>query len=138
MPKVANSENQAAVSSPTQPRVWLVLSDKKGDNGQVHTIEEALGWRCELRHVRMLEQFVFGKPKVSPTLYHIDREKSDPLEPPWPDLVLTAGRRNEPVARWIRQQAGKSTRLVHVGRPWAKWVNARPKPLCAAYRPFGA
>jgi mitochondrial fission protein ELM1 len=41
------------------------------------------------------------------------------LQPPRPDLVITAGRRNEPVARWIRKQSGGVTRLVHVGRPWA-------------------
>ena len=28
-------------------------------------------------------------------------------------------RRNEPVARWIRRQAGHTVRLVHIGRPWA-------------------
>src|SRR5581483_6461257 len=42
-----------------------------------------------------------------------------PLAPPWPDLVISAGRRNEPVARWIRARAGGRTRLVHLGRPWA-------------------
>jgi hypothetical protein len=33
--------------------------------------------------------------------------------------VVTAGRRNEPIARWIRKQSGGRTRLVHLGRPWA-------------------
>jgi uncharacterized protein len=43
------------------------------------------------------------------------------LAPPWPGLVLSAGRRNEPVARWIRERAGgrDKVKLVHVGRPWA-------------------
>ena len=27
--------------------------------------------------------------------------------------------RNEPVGRWIRNQSGGRTRLVHIGRPWA-------------------
>ena len=49
----------------------------------------------------------------------IDRAASSVLEPPWPDLVITAGRRNEPVARWIRRQSGGRARLVHIGRPWA-------------------
>lgn len=102
---------------PDQPRVWLVLGDKKGDNGQVNTIEEALGWRCELRHIQMLEQFVFGKPKMGPTLYHIDRDKSDPLEPPWPDLIITVGRRPANVALWIREQSGGRTKIVLVGKP---------------------
>jgi mitochondrial fission protein ELM1 len=28
--------------------------------------------------------------------------------------------RNEPVGRWIREQSGGRTRLVHIGRPWAR------------------
>jgi mitochondrial fission protein ELM1 len=55
------------------------------------------------------------------TLLGVDRTRSDPLRPPWPELVVTAGRRNEPVARWIKREAGGPGRckLVHVGRPWA-------------------
>lgn len=99
------------------PRVWLVLGDKKGDNGQVYTIEDALDWPCELRRIQMLDEFVFGKPKVGPSLYHIDRAQSDPLEPPWPDLIITVGRRPANVALWIRQQSGGQTRIVLVGKP---------------------
>jgi len=34
--------------------------------------------------------------------------------------VISAGRRNEPVARWIRRAARpQRVRLVHLGRPWA-------------------
>jgi mitochondrial fission protein ELM1 len=99
------------------PRVWLLLGDKKGDNGQVHTIEEALGWPCELRHIQVLDEFVFGKPRVGPTLYHIDRDRSDPLEPPWPDLIITVGRRPANVALWIKEQSGGRTRIVLVGKP---------------------
>jgi len=33
--------------------------------------------------------------------------------------VISAGRRNEPVARWIRARSGGRARLVHIGRPWA-------------------
>ncbi len=52
--------------SEQQPRIWLLLGDKKGDNGQVETIAEAiessLGWHCERKRIKVLEPFVFGKP----------------------------------------------------------------------------
>jgi hypothetical protein len=54
-----------------------------------------------------------------PTLAAVDRAASDPLEAPWPDLVLTAGRRNELVARHVREASRGQARLVHVGRPWS-------------------
>jgi mitochondrial fission protein ELM1 len=102
---------------PLQPRVWLVLGDKRGDNAQVEVIERALGWDCERKNVVMREPFVLGKPRVKPSLHHIDPARSDPLEPPWPDLIITIGRRPSMVALWIAEQSGGRTRLVLVGKP---------------------
>ena len=38
-------------------------------------------------------RYVDGKPWVRPSLHHIDLARSDALEPPWPDLIITVGRR---------------------------------------------
>jgi len=53
------------------------------------------------------------------TLIGIRRRGSSVLGPPWPDLVVSASMRNEPVCRWIRRQSGNQTRYVHLGKPWA-------------------
>jgi mitochondrial fission protein ELM1 len=111
------SNHPARAHSESQPRVWLVLGDKVGDNAQVYAIERALGWSCEHRYVHMREPWVVGKPRVLPSLHHIDRARSDALEPPWPDLVITIGRRPSMVALWIAEQSGGRTRLVLVGKP---------------------
>ena len=105
------------VADPTKPRVWLVLGDKPGDNAQVEIIAPALGWPCERKYVHMLPPWVQGKPRVEPSLHHIDIARSDVLEPPWPDLVITIGRRPSMVALWIAAQSGGRTRLVLVGKP---------------------
>lgn len=100
---------------------WLVLGDKAGDNGQLLTIgqalDERLGWHVEQRRVEMQPQWVKGKPKVEASLHHLDLARSDRLEPPWPDLVLTIGRRPSMVALWIKEQSGGRTRIVRVGKP---------------------
>lgn len=112
--------------SEASPRIWRVLGDKKGDNSQVDVIAEALeqtrGWTSDLRHLEMLPKYVKGKPRVAPTLHHIDRARSDPLEPPWPDLILTRGRRPSNVALWIKRQSGGRTRIVLLGKP-AGWLS---------------
>ncbi len=104
-----------------QPRVWLILGNKKGDNGQVETLAQALheayGWHCERKDIQVREPFLFGKPKVAPTLYHIEPERSAPLQPPWPDLIITVGRSPANVALWVQQQSGGHTRLVLIGKP---------------------
>jgi hypothetical protein len=39
------------------------------------------------------------------------------LVPPWPDLVIGAGWRSVPVARWVRARSGGRARIVGIGRP---------------------
>jgi mitochondrial fission protein ELM1 len=98
-------------------RTWLVLGDKRGDNGQVEEIAQALGWPCEHRQLQMREPYVIGKPRVTASLHHIDPARSDPLEPPWPDLIITIGRRPSMVSLWVREQSGGRTKIVLVGKP---------------------
>jgi hypothetical protein len=101
------------------PRVWVLKGPKAGDFAQMSALAAALGWPFEVRSLafRRWELALHAIPR--PSLAAVDRGRSDRLTPPWPDLVLTAGRRNELPARWIRAQAGGVTRLVHVGRPWS-------------------
>ncbi|HEX6015076.1 MAG TPA: mitochondrial fission ELM1 family protein [Geminicoccaceae bacterium] len=111
-----------AAPAPTRvPRTWLLLGQKPGDNGQVLALAEALGWPFEAKRIVHRSTELLTNRLLGATLFGIDRRRSSPLAPPWPELVITAGRRNEPVARWIRRQAGgrRRTKLVHVGRPWA-------------------
>ena len=110
------AKGQAPEAEPP-PRVWVVLSDKRGDNAQVHPVEQALPWPCEHKVVHVREPYAVAKPTVDASVHHIDLDRSDPLEPPWPDLVLTIGRRPSMVALWIREQSGGRTKIVLFGKP---------------------
>lgn len=102
-------------SAPT--RVWLVLGDKPGDNAQVQIVADALGIPCELRRVIPRPEWILGKPRVRASIEHLDPAKSDALEPPWPDLILTIGRRPSMAALWIQEQSGGRSRIVIFGPP---------------------
>ncbi len=104
-----------------QPLVWLVIGDKPGDNAQIDIIADALELPFETRRVIPKPQYVFGKPAFKASLYHLDAEKSDKLAPPWPDLILTIGRRPAMAALWIQAQSGGHTRIVLLGRP-KRWM----------------
>lgn len=99
------------------PRTWVILSDKRGDNGQVETIVEALPWTIEHKYVHMRPEWVLGKPRYRPSVDHLDLTRSDVLEGPWPDLIITVGRRPSMVALWVRKQSGNKTKIVLVGKP---------------------
>ena len=98
----------------------MLTGNKAGDNSQVLALAEGLGWPFEIK------RFVYKAHEIVPnmllrsTVAGIDTEQSSPLQAPWPELVITAGRRNEPIARWIKQQAPETVHIVHVGRPWSR------------------
>jgi mitochondrial fission protein ELM1 len=97
--------------------VWLLLGDKGGDNAQVEALAGALCWPCERRRIALKPEWVIGKPRVVASLHHLDASRSDALEPPWPDLILTIGRRPSMAALWVKEQSGGRTRVVLVGKP---------------------
>src|SRR6185436_9461478 len=88
-----------------------------GDNIQVRTIGDALPWPCEERRLVVRPRYRLGKPFVRASLHHVDPARSDRLDPPWPDLLITSGRRMLNVALWIKKRSGGRTRIVIVGRP---------------------
>jgi hypothetical protein len=112
----AHPENQD--DSP-YPRTWVMMGHKAGDNSQILALAEGLGWPFEIKHLVYRRSELLTNLLAPLTLLGIVRRKSSPLAPPWPDLIISAGRRNEPPCRWIQRRADKRVRLVHVGRPWA-------------------
>ena len=98
--------------------VWVLASPRAGDATQVLALAEALGWPFEVKKLAFRRWSVVLAPPFLTSDAGIDRNRSHELRAPWPDLVLSSGRENEPVARWIRRQSGGRTRIVQVGRPW--------------------
>jgi len=105
------------VAAATPPRVWLVVGDKHGDNGQVESLAAALPWPVVRKYVRIRPPYDVRKPRVRPTLHYVDPARSDSLEPPWPDVLITIGRRLSMVALWVQAQSAGHTKIVLVGKP---------------------
>jgi hypothetical protein len=110
-------EPAPAASPMGGPRTWLLLGEKPGDNAQARVLADALGWPYEVRQLRMRPEWVLGKPPVRATLDHVDLARSDALEPPWPEFLVTVGRRLSSAALWVRARSGGRTRLVLIGKP---------------------
>jgi mitochondrial fission protein ELM1 len=100
----------------SSPRIWLLTGAKQGDNAQALRLADATGLPYERRRIVLKPGFDLAKPRVEASLHHIDLAASDKLEPPWPDLVLTIGRRMAMVALWIKAQS-PATRLALIGPP---------------------
>jgi uncharacterized protein len=99
------------------PIVWVLLGQKSGDNAQLRNLARLIEWPYEEKQLCFNEFSRYPNILLGPTLVSI---KSDPsLVPPWPDLLISAGKRSVPAARWVKRRSGGHTKLVHVGRPWA-------------------
>lgn len=105
--------------SGTDTRVWLLKGPKAGDYAQMRALGEAIEEPTETKELRFKSWELALHAFPRPTLAALEPESRARLTPPWPDLVITGGRRNELVARWIRERSGGRTRLVHIGRPWS-------------------
>jgi len=106
-----------------KPRVWVIAAYRAGEQSQLLALAEALGWPFEIKQLRHRWQGALFNLLRGTGLCGIDEAASSPLVAPWPDVVIAAGMRNEPVCRWIRRASGGHTRVVHVGRPWANVRN---------------
>ncbi len=101
------------------PKVWLINAYRAGELSQMRALADALGWPWEEKALSYRKWRFRTNLFRGSDLSGIDLPQSAQLEAPWPDLIISAGMRNEPVCRWIRNQSGGKTRIVHLGRPWA-------------------
>jgi len=116
---VASHPQSPAPAAGAAPRVWLISAYRAGERSQILALAEALGWPFELKTLSYRKREFRTSLFRGSDLRGIRLQHSNRLEPPWPDLVISAGMRNEPVCRWIRARSGGRTRIVHIGRPWA-------------------
>jgi hypothetical protein len=105
------------------PRVWILADDKAGHTIQSVGLAEALGWPYEIKHLRFTRLNRVGNRLLGASLASLDRSRSAPLEPPWPAVVISTGRRTAPVARWIGATSGGQARLVQLGRKGGEVVD---------------
>jgi len=105
-------------STQTNPRVWVLLGHRAGDNAQTLRLVEELGWPARGFQLRFNPLYVCSNLLLGRTLLSLKSAQPE-MTPPWPDVVVAIGRRSVPVARWIQAQSRGRTRLVHMGRPRA-------------------
>jgi len=95
---------------------WTITDDLAGTKSQVIGLAEAIGLpsihkTCKRKWPWGWLSFTWGNPLKQLT------PQSDPLNPPWPDLVISCGRRSAPLALAIKKQNRGKTFCVHIQNP---------------------
>jgi mitochondrial fission protein ELM1 len=99
------------------PEIWVLTGAKTGDNAQVLRAAGAMDLPFTQKRIVLKPGFETAKPTVEASLSIVDLEASDPLAAPWPDLVITIGRRLSLAALWIKDQSGGKTRIALFNAP---------------------
>lgn len=99
-----------------QPAVWVLTDHKAGHATQSVGLAEAVGFPYEIKRLQFNVLNHFSHRVRGASRLGVNIRRSAPLGPPWPDLVISTGRRTAPVARWIGAQSGGQARLVQLGR----------------------
>jgi mitochondrial fission protein ELM1 len=94
--------------------IWAVIDDRAGNVGQVIGLAEALGRPYQKIEIKY-NKFV-NLPNIILGASLIGLSNKEVIAPPYPDLVITAGRRSAPIARYIKKQS-PTTKLVHIMSP---------------------
>src|SRR5262249_12070126 len=77
--------------------VWVITHSCSGDNEQSLALAESLAWPFEVKHVVANRMELVALLSVGATLAGVERGSRPQFSPPWPDLVISAGRETEAV-----------------------------------------
>ncbi|MGE4279484.1 MAG: mitochondrial fission ELM1 family protein [Magnetospirillum sp.] len=95
--------------------IWVLADDRAGNVGQCLGVAEALGRPFVVKDIRYAALAKLPNLVRGAGLMGVTPESRAALVAPWPQLVIAAGRRTAPVARWIKRQGG--SRLVQIMDP---------------------
>lgn len=96
---------------------WIITEGHAGMEAQCRGLAEALGVAPVLKRAR-IGRFWSALPKrlwLAPL--RVLAADSDPIAPPWPDLVISCGSAGARIAAAIRSASGGRTRAVHIQDP---------------------
>ncbi len=100
-------------------KVWTLTGYRAGERQQILALAEALGYPFEEKLIRHGAWSGWMSLLRRESLQGLPFSDRAALAPPYPDLLIVAGAKNEPAARWIRRRSQGRTKVVFVGRTWA-------------------
>lgn len=97
---------------------WIVVDDKVGVTNQCIGLAEALGFDFVVKRVstRALWRYLPLQLWFAP--FRSLGPGSDPLEPPWPDVLITGGRRPGGLSMAIKRASGGRTFTIQLQDPY--------------------
>lgn len=99
------------------PRVWYLTTGEAGTREQARGLATALAADAEERLVRVSRFWAMGPASLVGLGPPAVRAVAGRLEPPWPDVLVTCGRRSALVAMAIRRRNAGPMVTIHLQPP---------------------
>ena len=96
---------------------WVLTDGKAGTHNGALGLAEAVGLPIVDKHIRSAAPWRWLPPLLWPPGVLGVGAGGDPLDPPWPRLLVSAGERAVGPALEIRRRAGSATFCVHIQHP---------------------
>jgi mitochondrial fission protein ELM1 len=101
----------------SSPLIWVLTDDRAGNAAQVLGVAEALNRPFVTKKIAYTPLAELPSIITGAGVFGLTPESRTLLTAPWPDIVISAGRRTGPVARWIKRRSEKPIILVHLMYP---------------------
>ena len=96
---------------------WAVSTGEAGMASQVMGLAEATGFTVQQKSIRLRAPWSWLPGHLAPFALSGLSPNADVLNPPWPDLMITCGRRSVAASIAVRRLSGGKTFTVHVQNP---------------------
>ncbi|MCE2509722.1 MAG: mitochondrial fission ELM1 family protein [Alphaproteobacteria bacterium] len=102
----------------TEKSCWILTEGMAGTENQALGLAEALGMRPEVKRVRARAPWRWLPAALWPCPLAAQASGADPLRPPWPDLLISGGRKSVAMALAIKAKSRGRTFAVHLLNPY--------------------
>lgn len=96
------------------PLVWVITEGLIGTENQCLGVTESLGVVPIIKKISLRQPWKFLSPYLA---FECSASFSEPLNPPWPDLLITSGRKSIAASRYIKKKSKGKTFTVHIQDP---------------------
>lgn len=101
------------------PTVWALGDDRAGNRTQVLGVADALGRPFVVKDIAYGPMARLPNRLLGASLAGVTGATREALAPPWPEVLIAAGRRTAPVALAVKQASGGRTFIVQIMDPGA-------------------
>lgn len=104
-------------------RIWALLDERAGNRSQVLGVAETLSKPYDCIH--LISSHLGKLPNIflGAGLSGITPKSRQQIKAPWPDLIIAAGRRTAPIARYIKKMNNDQTFICQIMTPGKSGFN---------------